>query len=160
IGEGVVEHKIPGDCEGGGDRLCQAEAQIGQDMERREKYGHVDADTGQSDHAEQQKAERHRIVGELGDQKRDEVECYAAVELALSMQSLAKNEWQLGHSQPATRGGDDVEQDLEPLRGQRRRKVFDHRTADHEEAAHGVGELYFQETPRYFTRPTANAGTI
>src|SRR5205823_8961124 len=43
--------------------------------------------------------------------------------------------------QLATSGGDDVEQYLEALRRKLRRQLFEPVTADHEEAAHGIGDF-------------------
>ena len=41
----------------------------------------------------------------------------------------------------AARGGDDIEQDLEALGGELRRQLLEAIAADHEEAAHGIGDL-------------------
>ena len=121
------------------DRLRGAEAER-RDTERELQRHHVDRDAGETHQAEQQEAERHRVVGQLGDDQRDEIERDARIELALAVLALREHERQFGDAQGAARGRHDIEQDLEALRGEPRRQLLEAFAPDHEEAAHRIGQ--------------------
>ena len=62
--------------------------------------------------------------------------------------------------QIAARGGDDIEQDLEALGRELRRQLLEAIAADHEEAAHGIGDLDPQRAPGDFGGERAGAGAL
>src|ERR1700687_3861459 len=57
------------------------------------------------------------------------------------MQPRAESVGNFPDAQIVARGGDDIEQDLEALRGELRRQLLEAIAANHEEAAHGIGDL-------------------
>ena len=86
------------------------------------------------------------------------VEALAAADLAVL--ARAERERHLDGAQLAFRGGDDVEQDLEALRGELRRQLFEAIPADHEEAAHGIGDLDPQHAFGHFSCKRTGAGAL
>ena len=60
----------------------------------------------------------------------------------------------------AARGGDDIEQDLETLGRELRRQLLELVPADHEEAAHGIGDLDPQHAFCDFGGERAGAGAL
>ncbi len=64
------------------------------------------------------------------------------------------------HPQRAARGGDDIEQYLEPLRRELRRQLLEAIAADHEEAAHRIGDLHPQHPLGNFGGERAGAGAL
>ena len=83
-----------------------------------------------------------------------------AVELALAVLTLAKRGWQFDGAQTAATGRQDVEQDLEALRGQRRRQRFENIAPDHEMTAHRIGEIDPEHQTHQPVRPPADARTL
>ena len=76
------------------------------------------------------------------------------------MESRAERIGHLDGLQLATGGRDDVEQDLEALRRKRRRELLKAVAADHEKAAHGIGDLDAQHALCHFRRKGAGAGPV
>jgi hypothetical protein len=139
ISEQVVEHEIPGDSPDGGERLCSAEGnRRGQDDAQ---YAEMNTDAGKSDQTEHKKPRGDGAVGELRCQQRREIQCDLAVELALAVLAFAECRRQLDNAQPAARRRQDIEQDLEALRGDCRSDAFEGIAPDHEMAAHRISEI-------------------
>ena len=63
------------------------------------------------------------------------------------MLARAEGEGNFDRPQLALRRGHDIEQDLEALGGELRRQLLEAVAADHEEAAHGIGDLDLQHAP-------------
>ena len=120
----------------------------------------MDADAGQSDQAEQQEARRNGVVGELCRHQRGEIERDLGIELALAVLALAEGRWQLDRAQAAARRRQDVEQDLETLRRERRRDRLERIAPDHEMPAHRVGELDAEQETHHRIRSAADAGAL
>ena len=76
------------------------------------------------------------------------------------MQPRAESEGNFLDPQRATRGGDDVEQDLESLRGELRRELLEAIAADHEEAAHRIGDSDPQHALCHFGGKRTGAGAL
>ena len=112
------------------------------------------------DQAEQQKARRDGVVGELGRQQRGKVERDLAVELAFAMAALVKTRRQLDDAQAARLGRQNVEQNLEALRGNRRRQRLEGVAPHHEMAAHRIGEIDAEEAMNQKIGETAGAGAL
>src|SRR4029078_4632922 len=70
----------------------------------------------------------------------------------------AEGEGDLDRAQLSLRGRDDVEQDLEALSGQLRRQLLEAVAADHEEAAHGIGDFDAQHPFGDFGSERADTG--
>ena len=84
----------------GGERLGGAERD-GRELRRERQHEQVHDQAGESDQAEQQKARRNRVIGELGRQQRGKVERDLAVELAFAVAALVKARRQLDDAQAA-----------------------------------------------------------
>ena len=80
-------------------------------------------------------------MGQLRQHQAQEIQRHHGVELALAVQPRAEGVGDFLDAQFAARGGDDIEQDLETLGGKLRRQLLEAIPADHEEAAHGIGDL-------------------
>ena len=76
------------------------------------------------------------------------------------MLARAEGEGNFDGPQLALRGGHDIEQDLEALGGELRRQLLEAVAADHEEAAHGIGDLDLQHAPGDFGCQRADAGAL
>ena len=76
------------------------------------------------------------------------------------MQPRAEGVGNFLDAQLAARGGDDIEQDLEALRRELRRQLLEAIAADHEEAAHGIGDLDPQHALGHFGGERAGAGAL
>ena len=76
------------------------------------------------------------------------------------MQPRAEGKRNFLDPQFAARGGDDIEQDLEALRGELRRQLFEAIAADHEEAAHGIGDLDAQHALCHLGGELTGAGAL
>ena len=76
------------------------------------------------------------------------------------MQARAEGVGNFDRAQLAARGRDDVEQDLEALRGKLRRQLLEAVAADHEEAAHGIGDLDAEHALGDFGRQRTGAGAL
>lgn len=76
------------------------------------------------------------------------------------MQPRSERVGNFDHAQLAVRGRDDIEQDLEALHRQFRRKLLEAVAADHEEAAHRIGDLDAQQPLRQRGGEFAGATTL
>jgi len=63
------------------------------------------------------------------------------------MQPRAEGKRYFDNAELSACGRDDVEQDLETLHRKRRRKLLEAVAAEHEEAAHRIGDLDMQQLP-------------
>src|SRR4029077_4551686 len=84
-----------------------------------------------------------------------EIQRYHGIELALAVQARAERVGNFLDPQTAAGAGDDIEQNLETLRGKLRSQLLKAVPADHEEAAHGIGDLHAQQAPGGFGRERA-----
>ena len=98
-------------------------------------------ETERADHREQQEPQRHHVMGEFREHEPEEIQRHHGIELALAVQPRAERVRDFLGAERALGGRHHVEQDLEALRRQLRRKFFEAIAADHEEAAHGIGDL-------------------
>src|SRR5437762_7989950 len=105
------------------------------------------ADAEAADYRKQQEANWYRRTDELLQQQHQVFPRYHRVELALAVQPLAKGQRHLGEIERLRRGGEQIEQDLEPLTRQRAHRRCKGVTLDHEIPAHRVGQISFNNKP-------------
>jgi hypothetical protein len=115
---------------------------------------------GGPDHCKQEEAQRHHVAGEFRQHEPQEIQRHRRIELALAMQPRTERVGNFLDAQIAARGGNDIKQDLEALRGELRRQLFEAIAANHEEAAHGIGDLDAQHSPGDFGGKGADAGPL
>ena len=115
---------------------------------------------GRPDHRKQQETQRHHVAGEFREHEPEEIQRHRRVEFALAVQPRTEPVGNFLDAQIAARGGDDIEQDLEALGGELRRQLFEAIPADHEEAAHGIGDLDPQHAFGDFSCKRADAGPL
>ena len=101
-----------------------------------------------ADRAEQRETRGHDPAQMPLVQADEEFERHRPVELALPRLPRGEMHWHLGHPQPLGRGGQDVEQHLEPDPRQARGKRAQPRGLHREEPAHRVAQLDPGEHPR------------
>ncbi len=100
---------------------------------------HEQAD--RADHRKQQEAQRNHVVGQLCQHEPKEIQRHHGIELALAMQPRAEGIGNFLDVKIASGGCDNIQQDLETLRRELRRQLLEAVPPDHEEAAHGIGDL-------------------
>src|SRR5438105_14755597 len=76
------------------------------------------------------------------------------------MQPRAETVGNFDRAQLAASGRNDIEQDLEALRRELRRQLLEAIAADHEEAAHGIGNADAEHAPGDLGRERAGAGAL
>jgi len=107
--------------------------------------------------AKSKKTQRHHVVGQLRKHQPQEIQRYHGIELALTVEARAESVWYLFDAEISSRRGDDIQQDLEPLRRKLRREFFEAVAAHHEEAAHRIGNLDPQYALCNFSGESAGA---
>ncbi|GCC47364.1 hypothetical protein chiPu_0031656, partial [Chiloscyllium punctatum] len=159
VGQEIVEDEVAGhrhDRTGGlGLREWRLE-QFQRDEQHREMHQQAEP----ADRGEQDEAQRDQVVGQFRQHEAEEVERNHRVELALAMLAGAESVGNLDGAQLALRRRDDVEQDLEALGRELRRELLEAVPADHEEAAHGIGDLDLQRAARDLGGEGAGAGAL
>ena len=113
-----------------------------------------------TDHRKQQKPQRHHVVGEFCEHEPEEIQRYHGIEFALAVQPRAERVGDFLDAKRAVGGCHHIEQDLESLRRQLRREFLEALAADHEEAAHGIGNLDPQHTLGHLGRERAGASPL
>ncbi len=113
-----------------------------------------------ADRGEQDEAQRDQVIGQLRQHQAEEIERDHGIELALAMLASTELVGNLDGTQLALRGRHHVEQDLEALGRELRRELLETVAADHEKAAHGIGDLDLQRAARDLGGERTGAGTL
>ena len=105
------------------------------------------ADAEPADQREQQEAHRDCRPDELLKEQHQVFPGHHRVELALAVQPLAEIERHLGEGERPRRGGEQIQQDLEPLARQRAHRLGKGLALDQEKPAHRVGQIGLDDQP-------------
>src|SRR5258706_10356387 len=159
IGKKIVQDEIAGHGQQRAAGLRFRKRQI-EDFERDEQRGQMHEQAGRSDHRKQQEAQRHHIAGQLRQHQPQEIQRHHRIEFAFTVQPRAEAVGNFLDPQIAVRGGDEIEQNLEALGGELRRQLFEAIPADHEEAAHWIGDLDPQHALGHFGCKRTGAGPL
>ena len=109
------------------------------------QHQQMDDQADRADRGEQHEADRQQPAGRVMGDEAEEVEPDQRRQLRFAGLARPEHIGDLDDLQPPAGRQHDVDQDLEPVRRQARRKLRDRLAADHEEAAHRIADRHSRQ---------------